>query len=340
MKTIKEIAEKLNKDSVNYEIGKLQDIRKELNGLKSKSGSAIFRDATIFENYAFHYGGSCELQFNIAFEDIKGTKMLRYGFAFSLQPSQTLPDIALLYPKILKLNTIIANNPQRFKDYKMWAFQGKKLNRKRTETKNVEEISENLVQNGTFIFIGKLIDINSITTNEILKTFDDLLPIYIEVESGKSTALRNDKKKQKGFTFLSKKTNFSKGTQYTSIQKQINVDARHSELQEALVKSLSKKYGKENVGSEIIINGQRIDVVLKQKNAYSFYEIKTANSAKQCVREALGQIFEYAYFDCQKYAEKIIVAGEHNLDNDTKKYLDFLNKEFEIPIEYVPIKIN
>jgi len=340
MKTIKEIAEKLNANSSKYEIGSLQDIRKDLKGLKRKSGSSIFvstgKNKTVFQDWAFHYGGRQELQFNIAFEE-NGSK-LRYGFAFSLQTNQTLPDISLLYPKILKLNTVIAKNPQRFSGYKMWAFYGNKKNRKRTETKNVEEIGKDLVQDGNFIFIGKMVSVNSFSVDDILKTFDDLLPIYIEVESDRGKNQANTKKK-KDFVFSPQKNNFSKGTQYTSVQKQINVNARHCLIQETLMKFLCKKYGDDNVGTENSINGQRIDVVLKQKKSYTFYEIKTANSAKQCVREALGQILEYAYYDCKKHAEKIVIAGEHHLDSDTKAYLNFLKKEFKIPVEYMQVKI-
>jgi hypothetical protein len=62
---IKTIAEKLNYLASDYEIGKFQDIRKEIKGLKKKHSSYLFSSMTIFEDYAFHDGGRTEIQYNI-----------------------------------------------------------------------------------------------------------------------------------------------------------------------------------------------------------------------------------------------------------------------------------
>ncbi len=62
------------------------------------------------EDWAFHYGGRSEIQYNIGFED----EGFRFGLAFSLETSQTLPDINLLKPKIKKLNTLYEEKPELF----------------------------------------------------------------------------------------------------------------------------------------------------------------------------------------------------------------------------------
>lgn len=65
----------------NYRFGQLQEIRRELKGL-ARVSRTIFRDQTTFEDYAFHYGGRTELQFNIGFEDrYDGEIRLRHGVA-------------------------------------------------------------------------------------------------------------------------------------------------------------------------------------------------------------------------------------------------------------------
>jgi len=92
---IRKTALKINDLSTSYRIGKLQDIRKEIKGFDRKPGSQIFSNATISEWWAFHHGGRKELQFNIGFEE----EGFRYGLALSLEASQTVPDITILFPK-------------------------------------------------------------------------------------------------------------------------------------------------------------------------------------------------------------------------------------------------
>ena len=41
---LKEIAHKINEKALDYEIGELQSIRKDIKGLKKKAASAIFVD--------------------------------------------------------------------------------------------------------------------------------------------------------------------------------------------------------------------------------------------------------------------------------------------------------
>lgn len=58
---------------------------------------------------------------------------------------------------------------------------------------------------------------------------------------------------------------------------------------------LCEKYGYENVSFEHRIGGKKIDIVLRDNNSFVFYEIKSNNSAKACIRDAIGQLLEYAY---------------------------------------------
>jgi len=174
---LKSIANQINQKSKDFEIGQLQDIRKELKGLKKKANSNIFVDdsKTMTEDWAFHYGGRSEIQYNIGFED----EGFRFGLAFSLETSQALPDINLLKPKIKKLNTLYKEKPKLFSDYKMWYYQ----NGERGEIYDFRKISSDLIQIGNFIFFGKLVEKDELDYGEILKTFDNMLPIYKSVET-------------------------------------------------------------------------------------------------------------------------------------------------------------
>ncbi len=328
--TIREIAHEINNRAKNYPFGKFQDIRKEIKGLSKKASSLIFTDQTISdEGWAFHYGGRKEIQYNIGIEK----EGLRYGLAFSLETSRSLPDLSVLYPKILKLNSLIRYEPELFTNYKMWYWQGE-----RSKITDVYEIGDNLAKPSTFIFTGKLMDLNNIDFDEILVTFSTLLNIYQEIETEPNVGIESKVRKEK-FRFDNKLRKLPGKSKYNSITKEINIDVRHSILQEKLYNQLVLNYGKENVGLENQINGNRIDVVVKiTENDYIFYEVKTGSSAKSCIRQALGQLLEYAYWNNSGFSAEMIIAGEFKIDKTTLEYIEYLKNQFRIPISYYCIE--
>jgi hypothetical protein len=178
---LKDIVNSLNHKSKAYQIGKLQDIRKELKGFIKKAANNIFIDTpkTMTENWAYHYGGRSEIQFNIGFED----EGLRYGLAFSLETSPKVHDINLLIPKIKKLNILLQEKPELFHEYKMWYWK----EGERSNISEIRKIGSDLIQTGIFIFFGKLMDSNSPNYDEILMTFDNMLTIYKEIETEEHT---------------------------------------------------------------------------------------------------------------------------------------------------------
>ena len=323
--TIKEIAYEINDRATAFEFGRFQDLRKEIKGLSKKASSAIFTDQTISDDgWAFHYGGRKEIQFNIAIED-----KLRYGLAFSLETSRSLPNLNILYPKILKLNSLIRNEPDLFLDYKMWFYRGE-----RSKKKNVYEIDAKLAEQGTFIFFGKLMDLSNINYNEILSTFDDMLNIYREVETRPNTQTKTKLKKIK-FEFDNRSKKLPTSSKYDSIEREINVDVRHSYLQEKLYYKLIDIFGENAVGLENKINGNRIDIVVKTADDnYIFYEVKTGSSAKSCIRQGIGQLLEYAYWNNSSFDATLIIAGEFEIDKTTSDYIRFLKNKLNMPISY------
>lgn len=329
--TIKEIADKINAGKASYKIGQLQQIRKKIKELDRMPTSDIFSDKSISDYWAFHTGGRKELQFNIGLEE-----EFRYGVAFSLEKSRSLPEPEILYPKIFKLNTIIAENTSFFKNYSMWHWQ----NGTRSHTYNVDQIPASIVSHGNFIFIGKIMPLDSININEILTTFDELLTIYLEIETNplQVCKIKTTPAPVKIFAFNNGVRNLPQNISYTSLEKQINIEARHTLLQEKLIEHLSSIYGRESVGVENYLGTKKIDVAVKHNNEYIFYEIKTASSAKACVRQAIGQLLEYSYFTGERIAVKIVVVGEYDIDPETSNYLRFLHNEFNLPIDYLSIK--
>lgn len=331
---IKELAQEINSKAVDYEIGGLQSIRKSIKGLLKRPGSTIFTDNTIYDTYAFHYGGRTEIQFNIGIEEEE--ESIRYGLAFSLEPSQSLPDTSILRPKIFILNCLIREHPEFFKQFRMWHYIGKK----RSGISEVVEIQQELVSTNIFIFFGKIAAEDKINVKDILQTFDDLLWVYktIETDSYHQSKQLNEIAPRE-FIFANKNAVLTKETNYSIQACEINIEIRHSYLQQILQRELEEIYGTENVRLENRFNANEIDLVVKDGDSFHFYEVKTASSSKACVRQALGQLLEYAYVNGRKNASKIFIAGEFPIDKETDKYLSFLRDEFNIPIGYKLIKI-
>jgi hypothetical protein len=142
------------------------------------------------------------------------------------------------------------------------------------------------------------------------------------------------------FTFKSGCTVKASSTVATYTQKQLNVNLRHNELQQALYQHLVSQYGKENVGTEITSGvGTSVDVIVRRDNGYWFYEIKTSLSPRACLREAIGQLLEYAFWPGAQPAIRLVVAGESPIDKDCMEYLRRLNLRFPLPIDYEQIAL-
>mgnify|MGYP007046357668 CR=1 FL=1 len=157
----------------------------------------------------------------------------------------------------------------------------------------------------TFIFLGEKQNRERIDYQRVCDVLDRLLPLYLHIE----IASNNDNPSTPSFVFkpgCRTKLSFTKAS-YKKDQ-QIDVRLLHNDLQQALYDELVQVYGRDNVGTENFIGCGRVDLTLQLGDKYRLYEIKTAFSAKSCIRQAIGQLLEYAYFYKAGFVEKLIVA--------------------------------
>lgn len=109
----------------------------------------------------------------------------------------------------------------------------------------------------------------------------------------------------------------------------------HNRIQSALFKELAKIYGEGNVGTENPTGtGTLIDVVIRHSDGYCFYEIKTSPTLKQCIRDALGQLLEYAYYGNSVQIREFVIVSPNKMTNACFGYISLLRKEYKIPIRY------
>ena len=112
-------------------------------------------------------------------------------------------------------------------------------------------------------------------------------------------------------------------------------------MQTMLYEKLVRQYGAEHVGTEVASGaGTSIDLVVKNNALCIFYEIKTADTVKGCIRQGLPQLLEYAYWHGEiGSADRLVIVGPVEITRDAQRYIEFLREQFNLPIEYLYLAI-
>lgn len=331
---MRSIASEINLRSKTHPIGTLQEIRKDLKGLDRLPTQGIFSSLTTSEKRAFHHGGRSELQFNIGVENVDVIDELRHGVAFSLQTSRTLPTIDVLIPKVKLFNEFMQLYSEKYADMRMWHYRGE-----RSSDYMPSLIPPELVTEGVFIFLGKRQPLDQPDYEVLLNDLDRLLPLYKYVESGGDLEPLSTPTVAR-FEFRPGCIAKLPSAVATQAQKQLDINLRHNELQEALYRRLAAQYGADNVGAEVPSGvGTSVDLAVRRKDGFWFYEIKTMHSPRACLREAVGQLLEYAFWPGAQEATRLIVVGETAMDRDGTEYLRRLRERFSLPLEYEQIVV-
>ena len=111
----------------------------------------------------------------------------------------------------------------------------------------------------------------------------------------------------------------------------------HNQLMRKLYDKLCVESGKDNVGTEIRVGAKRIDTVVKGKDFFDIYEIKTATNPFDCVTEALGQLCQYAYLYCPDKIGKLVIVGPSETTKEVEQYLSTLRKNHSLQLYYMKV---
>jgi hypothetical protein len=78
----------------------------------------------------------------------------------------------------------------------------------------------------------------------------------------------------------------------------------------------------------------RIDLVVNINGKLTYYEIKTYPSVRVSVREAFGQLMEYAHWTSDRRAEELIIVSHIAATSGIKSYMQYLRDTYKISIYY------
>jgi hypothetical protein len=128
--------------------------------------------------------------------------------------------------------------------------------------------------------------------DDILTDLDFLLNLYAFVEGGDDLPPAEETDIFRPGCSIKKVA-----TKAYGIATERDIALRHNELQYTLYQALCKEYGAENVKAPYKLSyAGEVDVAVCREESMIFFEIKTAPYAKSALREAVGQILEYAYW--------------------------------------------
>lgn len=327
---IESLAQAINSGASRYEIRHLHELRGRLKST-NPTWRTLFDSRTIRPDYAFHVGGRTELQFNIGIEADGNARLVRHGVAFSLETSQTLPTIDPLIPKIERFNEYVATRPEEFSGFCMWDF----YNGRRSPDRPVNPIGQDLVRAGAFIMLGARVPEAATNVDRILHDFDRLLPLYRFVEASGPLAFGDP-----AGAFVARRAAGAPSTVATLPERVIHVSLRHNQLQAALDGLLCEEFGASNVAMEHPLDvGVRVDAAARTPAGMTYYEIKVSPDAMGCLRLAIGQLLEYAYWGHVGRANRLVVVGEAEPDAATRTYLSRLRTQLAIPVWYQRIQL-
>jgi hypothetical protein len=116
---------------------------------------------------------------------------------------------------------------------------------------------------------------------------------------------------------------------------EIDVTHIHDQMQSALYDSLVTAHGPDNVScEETTSSGRPADIIVSLSDGYELFEVKTAIAPRDCIREALGQLLEYAYWPGSPTFNALWIVGPSPIDRETRDHLDGLRERFGIPLGY------
>lgn len=120
----------------------------------------------------------------------------------------------------------------------------------------------------------------------------------------------------------------------TTEKGEVLIDPLHKKIQNAVAKLIKKDYVHPYVETGLSdAEGQRVDIkgIFKETGEWHYFEIKT-DSAKKSIREALGQILEYAHYPNMQRATKLFIVGPQQPDDKDTAYMEFIRKTYGIPV--------
>ena len=123
---------------------------------------------------------------------------------------------------------------------------------------------------------------------------------------------------------------------YKRAARLVKVDRTEAKMEKEIKKTLEKEYGEGTVEAQRDFR----DLTLTTANRRALIEIKASEDARQAIRDALGQLLDYAHFDTgDRQNSELFIVGRGAPTRETRGYLHHLRNRFGLEIKYRQYKI-
>jgi hypothetical protein len=141
---------------------------------------------------------------------------------------------------------------------------------------------------------------------------------------------------KRAFEFVSSKPGLWESVTRRVAVQAVDVSLIHKEMQIQLYERLATRHGQANVACEHrTASGMQADLMVKTDAGLEIYEVKTATTPRECVRQALGQLLEYGCWPGATRLSRLFVVGPRPVDGETEQFLALLRDRYQIPVEYL-----
>lgn len=299
----------------------------------------IFWKSSIKADYAFNKGGVGECQLNLGLD--KGGHYLRYGIAFSYEPTQDLPNpVADLDPRVDKFNHLIINKPWLMNDlaYCYWE-QASSANYRHFDAGPIPPEAR---RKNNFIFLGQCGALGEVTPADVLRLWDRLLPIWAYVEDTENERVTGNAPTREPSFIPSPPPRKPAQTPRVEIKgSEFLRHQEHLDIQHVLYSRLVAEFGVGCVECEHRIPEVGfVDIAVSRASGMTYFEIKVDSDLKGCIRQALGQLLEYTHWGHPARSNKLVIVSRHPLDRRGTDYLEALRSYYQLPIDYMQITLD
>jgi len=95
-----------------------------------------------------------------------------------------------------------------------------------------------------------------------------------------------------------------------------------------------------NQYSKVILEEDNVDIKAFYTNgSVDYFEVKTEDVAQKNIRQAIGQIMEYAYYQSYRNVNKMYVVGPCKASDGDLSYLKLLREKHNLPIHYIHFNV-
>jgi len=188
---------------------------------------------------------------------------------------------------------------------------------------------EDCIRGEKFVFLGAMVPEDQVDAAQILRDFDRLYALY--EYSMKEAHPAPDPIRGASARLVSAATH----TIASHLAVEIEVDLRHNLLQDSLIGMLKAEFPGCTVHPEwAVAEESRVDVAVDTRDGILFCEIKVAPHVRAALRQAIGQLLEYAHYPDDRRAKKWWVVSEEAPSAEDVSYLQALRVRYSLPVFY------